>query len=539
MSLIKRIYQAQYNTNYKIPGPFGYRYITYADYIASGQPLKFIEKFITRNILPSYANTHTEASYTGLQSGRYREEAREIIKKSVNAGEDDLVIFTGSGSTGAIDLMFRKLQQFYRDKAQKPVVFLGPFEHHSNILPWRESACEVVEIPLSSDGNVDLHTLEEQLKIYSNTRPLIGSFSAASNVTGIKAPVDEIHALLKKYKALSFWDYAGGAPYLPIDMNPAGGEGKDAVFISPHKLIGGPGTPGVLVAKKSLFESGLPVVVGGGTVHFVTKTMQRYFENIEVREEGGTPAIIESIRAGLAFRLKDVVGSHRIEEIESRYIQKALKAFAKHPKISVLGDLNQPRLGFLAFNIRYQERYLHHNFVVALLNDLFGIQARGGCSCAGPYGHDLLELKEEKSREYIVELDTGNVGIKPGWVRLNFNYFIPEEELEYLIQSIIWISENGWKLLNAYEFDDSRGLWKSKSQKQIPILRIADFMATKSGLRKGNAVGRKVMRKRYLKLADKIANQAVEKYGFQNKQSYTHNQVENPLRWYALSQDIS
>ncbi len=535
--LINAIYRAQYSFNRKLSGAFGDRYITYADYIASGQPLKFIEKYIQQTVLPSYANTHTEASFTGLQTSKFREEARDLIKSSLHATEEDVLIFTGSGSTGAIDKMYRKLLQFYSTKEILPVVFIGPYEHHSNILPWREGPFDLVEIPIGENGNVNLEELETQLAKYHNKRPLIGSFSAASNVTGIVAPVDEIHRLLKKYDALSFWDYAGAAPYVEIDMNPPGIPGKDAIFLSPHKLIGGPGSPGVLVVKKSLFSEGLPVVIGGGTVHFVTKSQQRYHDDIEVREEGGTPPIVESIRAGMAFKLKDAVGAKTIEEIESKYIKEAIDTFKKHPNIYVLGDLEAQRLGFLAFHIRFKDRFLHHNFVVALLNDLFGIQSRGGCSCAGPYGHDLMQLGEEKSNQFMVELSTGNVGIKPGWVRLNFNYFIPKEEFDFIVQSLIWISENGWKLLNLYHFDDHEGLWTCKNEKKITINSIGSFLTNKSKLKKGNSLDKRIQRKSYFEFANKLAKKQLEEMKSRKFQAYQYNQIENPLRWYSLVQD--
>lgn len=536
--LINKIYTAQYSHNTKIPGPFGERYLTYADYIASGQPLEFIEEYIKNVVLPTYANTHTEASFTGLQTSKYREEARDIIKKSVNANENDVLIFAGSGCTGAVDLLYRKLLQFYDTQDAFPVVFIGPYEHHSNILPWREGPFELVEIPLCDEGNVNLEVLEEKLKKYQGQKPMIGSFSAASNVTGIISPVNEIHALLKKYNALSFWDYAGAAPYIQIDVNPENIPGKDAVFISTHKLIGGPGTPGILVAKKTLFERGLPVVTGGGTVHFVTKTQQRYFEDLEVREEGGTPAIIESIRAGLAFKLKDTVGASNIEKIEHDYISEALDTFSQYPNIYVLGDLEAKRLSFLAFHIRFNGRFLHHNFVVALLNDLFGIQSRGGCSCAGPYGHDLLSLSEEKSQQYMVELSTGNVGSKPGWVRLNFNYFIPREEFEYIVKCIIWIADNGWKILNLYFFNDSNGLWTCKNKQEVEVNTIADFLTSKYALERGTNEDKQKMRASYIEFATKLAEQQAAELTPEKFQDYKYPQVENPLRWYSLVQDI-
>ncbi|HAW50718.1 MAG TPA: aminotransferase, partial [Flavobacteriales bacterium] len=397
---------------------------------------------------------------------------------------------------------------------------------------------ELVEIPMGSNGNVDIEELEKQCIKYHEKRPMIGSFSAASNVTGILSPVQEIHAILKKYQAFSFWDYAGAAPYVEIDMNPKGEIGKDALFISPHKLIGGPGTTGILLVKRYLFSNGIPVVTGGGTVDFVTKSQQKYCEDIEVREEGGNPAIIESIRAGMAFRLKDMVGGENIERIEHNFIKTAIERFKKHPNIFVLGDLDAPRLGFMAFNIRYKDRFLHHNFVVALLNDLFGIQSRGGCSCAGPYGHDLLNIDEPISQKYISELSTGNLGIKPGWVRLNFNYFIPEDEFNYLMNCMIWISENGWKLLNAYHFDDKEGMWHAKDWVQTSVNTIQNFADVVPKLKKGSLSDKKSKRNKYLKEADKIAKKELKSFHTKPLQQYGYSQIENPLRWFSLAQDV-
>lgn len=531
------IYKSQYSHGVKIPGPFGERYLTYADYIASGQPLEFIEDFIKEQVLPTYANTHTESSFTGMQTSHFREEARAIIKKSCNAGKKDVLIFTGAGSTGAIDLMVRKLNQFYQSEKIKPVVFVGPYEHHSNILPWREGQFDLVEIPLGTGGKINLDELKKSLEQYHGKRPMIGSFSAGSNVTGILSDVKKITALLKKYDALSFWDYAGAAPYVKIDMNPKGAA-IDALFISTHKLIGGPGTPGFLLAKESLFSKGLPVVTGGGTVHFVTKTQQRYFEDIEVREEAGTPAIIGSIRAGLAFRLKEIVGAKRIEDLEEEYVHIAMKKLGKNENIFILGDLKAKRLSFMAFHIRFNGRFLHHNFVVALLNDLFGIQARGGCSCAGPYGHDLLELDEEKSNRYMQELAKGNVGSKPGWVRLNFNYFIPKDEFNFILDAMLWIADNGYKLLNLYHFDDESALWKCNTGQKVATKSLKSFLKNPSKTKCNKESKKKKDRKMYFKVANLLAEEELNNWSKKTIQKYAHEQVDNPLRWYSLADDV-
>ena len=535
--LAQRIYQAQSCIHQRIPGPFGERLITYADYIASGLPLIFIEAYLREVVLPAYANTHTEATFTGRQTGHFREEARQMIKQSVHAGADDILLFCGSGSTSAIDKVVRRLEKEYRHQPQKPVVFLGPYEHHSNLLPWREGEFEVVSIPVDADGLMDLMILEEKLQQYPHRR-LIGSFSAASNVTGIMAPVERITALLHQYGALSFWDYAAGAPYMKIDMNPGGLTNKDAVFMSAHKLIGGPSTPGILVVKKHLFDTKVPTCPGGGTVDFVTKTQQRYLDDLETREEGGTPAILDSIRAGLVFRLKDTIGTDYIENRECDYITRAFYRFKQHPNVYILGNTEVARLGFLSFQIRCAGRFLHHNFVVTLLNDLFGIQTRGGCSCAGPYGHDLFNLSEAKSQAYMVELATGNAGIKPGWVRLNFNYFIPEAEFTFLVDAVLWAATHGWTLLKAYEFDPRNAQWHWRGY-VTPVTSLRHFLDYEPAQNLPEEDGRETECMNYLHRADAIAQQALSEWADIRPATYDCSQVTNPLRWYTLAEDIS
>lgn len=544
-TLLERIFTSQFIYGSMVPGPYGDRILTFSDYIASGQPLSLIEDYIRTNVLPYYANTHTESSYTGLHTSHLREEARALIKSCVNASEDDVLIFCGTGSTGAVDKMSRLLQQKSKLSGQPNIVFHGPLEHHSNILPWREGSYITVPVAINSDGLIDMDHLRQQLKIHKGKGMLVGSFTAASNVTGIIAPIDEITSVLHEHGALAFWDYAGGAPYMKIDMNPGGSLNKDAIFISTHKLIGGPGTPGILIAKRQLFTNDVPIVPGGGTVHFVTRNKQRYFEDIETREEGGTPGIIESIRAGLAFKLKRDVGEALIEEREAAAVEYVYTVLKPNKNVFILGNTTCKRLAFFAFHIRSAGRFLHHNFVVALLNDLFGIQARGGCSCAGPYGHELLELSDEKSDEYMEELATGNVGIKPGWVRLNFNYFVPEEEVRYIVKAIEWIAEKGYLLLKEYHFDDRNGLWKNKKAMDLPLKELTGFSAQNlfSAPEPSNPSiplkSRFEKQESYFAIADQIAAVAKSKWKDSPFQSYSYNQVENKLRWYALAQDIA
>ena len=288
-----------------------------------------------------------------------------------------------------------------------------------------------------------------ELQRYAD-RPLrIGSFSAASNVTGILTDTETVAEVLHRQGALSFWDYAAAAPYVPIRMTAPADRPlayKDAVFISPHKFIGGPQTPGVLAVRRPLVANRVPTVPGGGTVAFVSASEHRYLDDPVAREEGGTPAIVGAIRAGLVFQLKQAVGTDLIRQREQRFWQRALRRWDAHPAIEILGRSDAERLSIVSFGVRYGRRRLHHNFVVAVLNDLFGIQARGGCSCAGPYGHRLLGIDAPTSHAFEEEIDVGCEGIKPGWTRVNFNYFISDTVCDYLIDSVILLAEQGWKL---------------------------------------------------------------------------------------------
>ncbi len=489
--LIETIREAVIGNDDIVEGPFGPRPVIYADYTASGRSLAFIEDYIREAVLPVYANTHSESSGTGLQTSRFREEARNIIREALGATDDHAVIFCGSGTTGAIDRLIgvlglripANLDDEYNLSGfipadERPVVFIGPYEHHSNELPWRESIADVVVIAEDDDGHVDLTDLEHQLVSYAD-RPLkIGTFSAASNVTGIITDVRSVSVMLHQHGALSFWDFAAAAPYVGIHMGPTddGPDGrlayKDAIFLSPHKLIGGPGTPGLLVARKELFHNRVPAVPGGGTVAYVNPTEHRYLDDIEVREEGGTPAIIESIRAGLVFQLKQAVGTDAIRSREESFIRRAIESWCSNPNIDVLGNHDAERLSIVSFVVKFGERHLHHNYVVALLNDLFGVQSRGGCSCAGPYGHRLLGIDLDTSHEFAREVARGCEGIKPGWVRVNFNYFISEVAFNYILEAVHLIAEHGWKLLSQYRFDPASGLWQHHNQPADPPMSL-------------------------------------------------------------------
>ena len=551
--LIERIRRGIIGDDRAIDGPFGVRRVTYADYTASGRSLDFIEDFIRSEVMPLYANTHTETSITGLQTTRFREDARRAILDAVHGTDDDVVIFCGSGATGAInklidilnlrlpaDLDERYGMSSLIPEHQRPVVFIGPYEHHSNELPWRETIADVVVIDEDRDGRIDEDHLERELIAFQGRPVKIGSFSAASNVTGIVSNIRALSVLLHRHAALAFWDFAAAAPYVSIEMNPAGeGEdpfaAKDAVFISPHKFVGGPGTPGVLVVKRALVTNRVPTVPGGGTVSYVSADDHSYVADPTVREEGGTPAIIESIRAGLVFKLKSAVGEDTIEELEHSFVRRAIESWSTNPRIRILGNKEATRLSIVSFLIQRDDRYLHHNYVVALLNDLFGIQARGGCSCAGPYGHRLLGIDIDSSTRFRDAIKSGCEGIKPGWVRVNFNYFISENVFNYVLDAVHLVAEAGWKLLPYYRFSLDSGLWRHRDHQSSKELGLDDvtFESGRLDYRGRQLIEPESALARYLDDARRIVAEAEADFGGDEKSVVLPEELER-LRWFPL-----
>jgi selenocysteine lyase/cysteine desulfurase len=484
-----------------IQTPFGERLMMYADYTASGRCLCFVENYL-RQLQRIYANSHTEDDISGRSMTQLLREAEASIKRSVNAGDTGRIICVGNGATGAID----KLQQIIgvslppvtRDRLStllrnalgldkddifkqyllenQPIVFVGPYEHHSNEISWRQNLATVVPVQMNPDGDIDLKHLEKLLQepAYQG-RKRIGSFSAASNVTGIKSPVHEIAALLHRYDAIACFDYAASAPYVQIDMNPADGlyEGDaslDAIFISPHKFLGGPGSSGVLVFNQHLYNRDLPPTVSaGGTVDYVGTTSQDFIERIEEREKPGTPGVLQVLKAAMVFEVKDNVTAARIEKREHELLEKIFGRWLANPGIEILGNQDPAkRVGIISFNIKSSnnkagtEQYLHPKFVTTILNDLFGIQSRAGCSCAGPYGHRLLDIDEETSEEYRSCVTDGFSGIKPGWCRISMHYVMDDLEVDFLLDVVDFVAQYGALFLHLYDFDVYDGSWTKK-----------------------------------------------------------------------------
>ncbi|QCD84825.1 uncharacterized protein LOC114179573 [Vigna unguiculata] len=492
--------------------PFGKRKVLYADHTASGRSLHYNENFIINHVLPFYGNTHTCDSYVGSRTTKMVHEASEYIKKCLGGGEDDALILCGSGTTAAIkrlqEVMGITVPSVMRERVLKSVnteerwvVFVGPHEHHSNLLSWRQSLAEVVEIDLDDQGLLDMDALRIQIEAYKDTnRPMLGSFSACSNVTGIYLDTRAVAQLLHQYKAFACFDFAASGPYVEIDMRSGESDGYDAVFLSPHKFLGGPDSPGVLLMNKALYLLGSspPSTCGGGTVTYVNGFNEQetlYLESIEERESGGTPPIIQTVRAALAFWVKEYISCEEIEKSEQMYINKALKRLGSNPNIEVLGNLKAKRQAILSFLI-YSTTYcssagewsdgnqknegeldlwaetgnqrgkpLHGPFVATLLNDLFGIQARGGCACAGPYGHQLLHINRSQSLAIRSAVEKGYIGVKPGWTRVSFPYYMSEEDFEYILNAIEFLAVYGQRFFPLYSFNLINGSWRLKTEK--------------------------------------------------------------------------
>lgn len=555
--------------------PYGKRVTTYADYTASGRALKFVEKYLLE-IQKLYANTHTEDDITGEVMTNLLHKSEKIIKKELNASKNCYVLEAGAGATGAVLRLSEILGLYFSpatrerfknliDNSQMnkenkkniyeeikkelhnkgPVVFIGPYEHHSNILMWRESIAEVVEIKLNEEGHLDLDDLENKVrdKKYSD-RAKIGSFSAASNVTGIKTDVYRVADILHENDGIACFDYAASAPYVNIDMNPERGSYLDAVFFSPHKFLGGPGACGVLVINSKIYDNSIPpTTAGGGTVEYVSELGQDYFKNPEEREKAGTPGIIQAIKASLAVELKSKIGINKIEELEHKYTKKMMDRFKGNDKVTILGPKDpRKRVSIISFMIEYKGKYLHPRFVTRLLNDLFGIQSRAGCACAGPYGHRLLGIDSEKSEIFRKIIQKDIHSLKPGWTRINLHYTMMEEEVEFLLDAVDFISKYGYLFLEEYEIDLMTGNWLNKNSiEQVDLIKDfgiqSSFDYIDSRFQYEVEIDRDGEYKKYLKEAEALAKKLEGKFSGDFKK-YKDEYLES-LRWYDFINGVN
>ncbi|XP_076237644.1 uncharacterized protein LOC143181210 [Calliopsis andreniformis] len=533
-------------------GPFGRRKVVYCDYTASGRSLQFLEEYIAKEVLPCLGDTRASTSICSLQSSLFRHEARDIVRHAVGAGEQDAVLFTGQGTAAALRTLLRHL-----DLSKSTVVFVGPFEHHANLRPWREYGVRIVRVSETREGFLDLNDLERSLiKVRAEgVTQMIGCFSAASCITGVLADDVATTLLLHQYGALSVWDYTTAAPYVQIDMNPhLPGVGettvyKDAIIFAGHKFIGGVQSPGVLVTKRFLLKDKI------GTEDM--RDSHHYHRDLELREESGTAGVVESIRCGLAVQLKENVTPRAIVARQDKISRQVLAHVRTIPELILLGSGSQnvKRLPIFSFMVRHPRgTFLHHNFVCAVLNDVFGIQARGGCACAGRYAHDLMGIDQELAKEYQKVLLEGErnseneatnaEGLRPGFAKLSFPYFMTEAEVAFVLEALKMVATEGWKLLPQYVLNPDTGEWRHhtnsvfKERKWLSSIRYTDGKMNASERR---VSGSGVLPQNYgdcLQTARNIFNRArkmAQRYPLQIDRSYNFaSERMEALRWFML-----
>ena len=458
--------------DHKIQTPHGEKPLVYADWIASGRFYDEIEEKIHGMVCPIVANTHTETSYTGTVMTKAYQESKNIIKEHVNANKNDVLLFTGSGMTGAINKLqrlmgfkvyerthdyldvdapktlldehindtSRKRAELKFQKDSKPIVFITHMEHHSNHTCWLETIVDLEIINSDDQGLVDLNHFAELLEKYKNRKFKIASITAGSNVTGIVPPYQKMAEMVHDYDGYCFVDFACSAPYVEIDMHPENEkQSLDAIFISPHKFLGGPGTPGIVIFNSKLYHNRCPDNPGGGTVVYTSPwSMHDYIEDIEAREDGGTPPFIQGIRAALVFQLKAQMDPKKIKAREEELLEFFFDELEKIEGVSILAGQHRDRLGVISI----LHSSIHYNLFVRMLNDYFGVQVRGGCACAGTYGHYLLDIDKESSFRFRDIILGGNTFVKPGWIRISIHPTLSNKEAEYIIHAIKEVVKN-------------------------------------------------------------------------------------------------
>lgn len=446
--------------------------IVYADWTASGRMYQAIEDRLLKKILPFVANTHTDTNYTGSKTTYAYSKARQIIKDHVGANEHDVLVSADSGMTGVVNKFQRilglKLQESFRDKieldeADRPIVFISHMEHHSNQTTWLETIAEVVVVAPDNAGLVSVENFEKAFELYSNRTKKIAAITSCSNVTGIITPYMDVAEVAHKHEGLCFVDFACSAPYIAIDMHDDDQRGRylDAIYFSPHKFLGGPGTTGILVFNRALYVNKIPDHPGGGTVDWTNPWGgHKYTDDIEAREDGGTPAFLQTMRAAMCMKLKDQMGVENIARREVEIIDIIWERFAEMKNVHLLAGEHKARLGVISFHIDD----LHYNLGVKMLNDRFGIQTRGGCSCAGTYGHFLFNMTPEDSNAILAEVASGVCASKPGWIRMSIHPTMTNAEVGYIMDSIEQLALNSSKWLNDYTLDPISGSVKFKEE---------------------------------------------------------------------------
>lgn len=456
--------------------PYGEKRIIYADWIASGRLYAPIEKKLTGLFGPFVGNTHSESSVTGTTMTHSYHFAHKIIKDHVNAGKDDVIITAGSGMTGVVNKFQRilglripeQIQKFVKlPEEQKPVVFITHMEHHSNQTSWLESVADVEVIAPNKEGQVDVDNLKELLKRFENRVLKIGAFTSASNVTGVIPPYYELAKIMHRHGGLCFIDFACSAPYVNVDMHPEDPEMKlDAIFFSPHKFLGGPGTSGVLIFDSNLYHNIVPDQPGGGTVDWTNPWGgHKFVDNIESREDGGTPAFLQTIKAALAIKLKEEMGVENLLKREKELVDIVFEEMPKIQGLHILAGNLKERLGAISFYVDN----IHYNLIVILLNDRFGIQMRGGCSCAGTYGHYLLHVTLCQSKHITEKIDHGDFSEKPGWVRMSIHPTMTNDDLYFIIDSIKAIVENIKEWEKDYNYSNETNEYYHNKSENIPV----------------------------------------------------------------------
>ncbi len=492
--------------------PYGTKQMLYADWTASGRAYAPIEERIQHEIMPLLANTHTETTVTGTAMTHAYEQAKHIVKQHVHAGPDDVLIFAGSGMTGAVNKLQRLLglriperimdyvkagrlpsaDDLKNDKVRihslfsnyldidpelKPIVFVSHMEHHSNQTSWLETIADVEIIPNDENGNINLADLEQLLKQYTKRKNKIAAITGCSNVTGIQTPYHKVAQLVHQYNGLCFVDFACSAPYVSINMHPQMERGHlDAIFFSPHKFLGGQGTPGVLIFNKNLYHNIIPDQPGGGTVTYTNPwKYHEYITDIEHREDGGTPPFLQGIKAALAVKLKEEMGVENMLKREEEILKIIFDRLPKVHGIEIMEGQNQHRLGVISFLIKST----HFNLVVKLLNDRYGVQTRGGCACAGTYGHMLLRVDELHSNEILNEIHKGDLSCKPGWIRMSIHPIMTNEEITFMLDAIeqVAIHYTEWK--NDYMYEPDTNEYHHQSFKDEINARVDEWFNLK------------------------------------------------------------